>query len=58
MKTSKRLITAERQPLTRKPECSVLDRIEYLIPTRYFRFYLFSDPQANVTCWLPQGFAH
>ena len=43
--------------LRHEPNWTVLERLEYLLPTRYFRFYLFSDRRSNVTCWLPEGFS-
>jgi hypothetical protein len=32
------------------------DRSAYLIPTRYFHFYLFKERRTGGTCWLPEGF--
>jgi len=32
------------------------DRLDYLRPNRYFRFYLFREKQTDITCWLPEGF--
>jgi len=38
------------------PKPSPWERLEYLIPTRYFRFYMFYDRASQRTCWLPEGF--
>jgi len=35
-----------------------LDRTAYLLPSRYFHFYLFKERCTGGTCWLPEGFAH
>jgi len=32
------------------------DRLDYLRPNRYFRFYLFREKHTDITCWLPEGF--
>jgi hypothetical protein len=37
-------------------ETSCLDRTAYLLPTRYFHFYLFRERSTQGTCWLPEGF--
>ena len=35
---------------------SALDRIGYLCPSRYFRFFMLYDRSSNSTCWLPEGY--
>ena len=41
-------------PTEEKP--SALDRIGYLCPSRYFRFYMLHDRASYSTCWLPEGY--
>ena len=47
-----------------KSECSrhvlsvrTMERLVYLSPRRYFRFYLLYVPETEVSCWLPEGFS-
>ncbi len=35
---------------------SALDRLQYLCPSRYFRFYMLYERMSHQTCWLPEGF--
>ncbi|HRU07225.1 MAG TPA: hypothetical protein P5137_15775 [Candidatus Brocadiia bacterium] len=35
---------------------STLERLRYLSPKRYFRFYMLYLPDAKKSCWLPEGF--
>ncbi len=37
-------------------ERSALERLRYLCPSRYFRFYLLYDRTERQTCWLPEGY--
>ena len=37
-------------------EPSALKRLQYLCPSRYFRFFMFHEPRAKRTCWLPEGY--
>ena len=46
-----------RSRLNAEPGGSVFERIEYLMPTRYFRFYFLTHPESRATCWLPEGFS-
>ncbi len=32
-------------------------RHDYLLPCRYFHFYMFFEPNSRRTCWLPEGYA-
>jgi len=46
------------QQQTAKPQLnsSTLERLCYLSPKRYFRFYMLYLPDARKSCWLPEGF--
>jgi len=35
---------------------SALERMRYLCPSRYFRFFMFYERASNRTCWLPEGY--
>jgi len=37
-------------------EPSALERLRYLCPSRYFRFFMFHERNAKRTCWLPEGY--
>jgi hypothetical protein len=37
-------------------EPSALERLNYLCPSRYFRFYMLHEREDNRTCWLPEGY--
>ena len=32
------------------------ERIRYLLPSRYFRFYMVYEQDSGTTCWIPEGF--
>ncbi len=38
-------------------EASVADRLWYLIPNRYFRFFFLYDRHNHQSCWIPEGFS-
>lgn len=42
-----------RDALTAK----TVERLAYLSPRRYFRFYMLYVPEAQLSCWLPEGFS-
>ena len=46
------------QEQTAKPQLqgSTLERLRYLSPKRYFRFYMLYLPDSRKSCWLPEGF--
>jgi len=35
---------------------SALERLQYLCPSRYFRFYMLFERVSHSTCWLPEGY--
>ena len=35
---------------------SALERMRYLCPSRYFRFFMFYERVSHRTCWLPEGY--
>lgn len=35
---------------------SALERLEYLCPSRYFRFYMLFERTTKSSCWLPEGY--
>jgi len=37
-------------------EPSALARLEYLCPSRYFRFYMLHERNTRSTCWIPEGY--
>ncbi len=37
-------------------ESSVVPRLWYLMPNRYFRFYFLCDKRTHESCWIPEGF--
>ena len=43
-------------PTHQKQQSIDEDRLSYLRPNRYFKFYLFREKDGNTTCWLPEGF--
>ena len=32
------------------------DRFRYLLPSRYFRFYMVYERESGTSCWIPEGF--
>lgn len=38
-------------------EPSVVDRMLYLLPNRYFRFFLLYNKRKHQSCWIPEGFS-
>jgi len=38
------------------PDPSALERLQYLCPSRYFRFYMLYERISHSTCWLPEGY--
>ena len=50
--------TADEPPrLKQDLRPTVLERLEYLMPTRYMQFCLLYDREADTTCWVPEGSA-
>ena len=50
-------LSLERLSLVVEPEPpSAFERLLYLFPARYFRFYMLYDRVSGQTCWLPEGF--
>jgi len=47
---------ADPRQVHEQDERSALERLRYLCPSRYFRFYLLYDRVAHQTCWLPEGY--
>ncbi len=35
---------------------SALQRLQYLCPSRYLRFYMLYERSSHRTCWLPEGY--
>ena len=35
---------------------SAFERLRYLCPSRYFRYYMFHERTSKKTCWLPEGY--
>jgi len=35
---------------------SAFERMRYLCPSRYFRFFMFHERATHRTCWLPEGY--
>ena len=38
-------------------EQPVAERLFYLLPTRYFRFFFLYDKRSHESCWIPEGFS-
>ena len=38
-------------------EPSVVERLWYLLPSRYFRFFFLYDRRNHKSCWVPEGFS-
>jgi len=46
------------QPITlhsEEAQPSAFERLRYLSPSRYFRFYMLHERISQSTCWLPEG---
>ena len=57
MNTHLPVIIENVQPKSRDSDVpSALERMRYLCPSRYFRFFMFHEPKAKRTCWLPEGY--
>lgn len=50
------LPTDARISLDQEIPPSALERLEYLCPSRYFRFYMLFERTRNSCCWLPEGY--
>jgi hypothetical protein len=56
MELPKTIAVEPLQAPCRELEQSALDRLSYLCPSRYFRFYMLHERDSNSTCWLPEGY--
>ena len=37
-------------------QASAVERLRYLTPSRYFRFFMLHERVSRKTCWLPEGY--
>ena len=45
-----------RPTLSEESPRSAFERLRYLCPSRYFRYYMFHERVSKRTCWLPEGY--
>ena len=56
MELPKILIEPPERIRLQEEEPSALARLEYLCPSRYFRFYMLYERNTSSTCWMPEGY--
>lgn len=49
-------LTEEKHEELDRLEYSAFERLRYLCPSRYFRYYMLFEARDNATCWLPEGY--